>query len=184
LGGFTEDYDVGTQDHEFFARAVLKGARLEVVPEELFWYRRQQGSMIQTTPPAANVFLGARPYLEALSPDLRGIVRLLQGYHHLVVEGRLPALQAQHGLVEGEFLAIREHYTRKFEEYWNSWSWRSFRPIRNFIRRCRGLAPECKPQIDSISDAVEAINSIKNSATWHVTRLLRVLRKLVKRCFP
>ncbi|SPJ15766.1 hypothetical protein SBDP2_500009 [Syntrophobacter sp. SbD2] len=163
LGGFTEDYGVGYEDHEFFARAVLKGARLEVVPEELFWYRRQQRSMIQTTHPAANVFRSARPYLEALSPDLRGIARLLQGYHEV---------------------AGKDQFSRRFETLWNSWSWRSFRPVRNFIRRCRRLPPESKPLINSIYEAREAIKSIKNSATWHITRPLRALGKLVKRCFP
>ncbi len=167
LGGFAEDYGVGTHDYEFFARAVLKGARLEVVPEELFWYRRHQGSMIHTTPPAANAFLGARPYLEALPPDLRGIVHLLQGYHHLECNG-----------------LFMQQCILRFETLWNSWSWRSFRPIRNFIRRCRRLPPEIKPEIHSLSEAQEAIKSIKNSATWHVTRPLRVLRKLLKRCFP
>jgi glycosyltransferase involved in cell wall biosynthesis len=165
LGGFTEDYGVGFEDYEFFVRAVLRGARLEVVPEELFWYRCQQGSLIQTTPPAANVFRSARPYLEALSPDLRGIVRLLQGYHH--VQSKDPFI---------------EECIRQFETLWNSWSWRSFRPIRNFIRRCRRLPPERKPEIISIYDAEKATKLIKNSATWHITRPLRALRKIVKRC--
>jgi hypothetical protein len=116
----------------------------------------------QTTPTAANFFRSARPYLEALSPDLRGIVRFLQGYHQ----------------VSGG------QYNRRFETFWNSWSWRSFRPIRNFIRRCRRLPPESKPIINSIYEAEEAIKSIKNSATWHITRPLRALRKLLERCFP
>ena len=167
LGGFTEDYGVGHEDYEFFARAVLKGARLEVVPEELFWYRHHLGSMIQTTSPAANVLRSARPYLEALPPDLRGIVRLLQGYHEVAGKDH-----------------FMEQCISRFETLWNSWSWRSFRPLRNFIRRCRRLPPESKPKINSISEALEAIKSIKNSATWHVTRPLRVLRKLVMRCFP
>jgi len=170
MGGFTEDYGVGYEDYEFFARAVLRGARLEVVPEELFWYRSLQDSMLQTTAFTANILRGTRPYFEALSPDLRGIVRLLQGYHYLLLEGRLSTTQ--------------KYYTSKFEEYWNSRSWRCLRPIRNFIRRCRGLPPECKPQINSIPDALEAINSIKNSATWHVTRPFRALSKFVKRCLP
>jgi glycosyltransferase involved in cell wall biosynthesis len=156
LGGFTEDYGVGHEDYEFFARAVLRGARLEVVPEELFWYRQHQGSMIKNTASAANFSRSSRPYLEALSPDLRGIVRLLQGYHHV----------------------------REFEALWNSSSWRRYKPVRNFIRRCRGLKPESKPQINSMSHAREAIESIKNSATWNLTRPSRVLMKLVKRCFP
>ncbi|WP_170138513.1 glycosyltransferase [Rhodobium orientis] len=39
LGGFTEDYGVGKDDQEFFARAVLRGFRLRLVPEPLFYYR-------------------------------------------------------------------------------------------------------------------------------------------------
>jgi len=163
LGGFTEDYGVGYEDYEFFARAVLRGARLEVVPEELFWYRRQQGGITQTTPQAANVFRSARPYLEALPPDLRGIVRLLQGCREV---------------------ARKDDFSRRFETLWDSWSWRSFRPIRNFVRRCRRLPPESNPKINSMYEAQAAIKAIKNSATWHITRPLRALRKLVKRCLP
>jgi glycosyltransferase involved in cell wall biosynthesis len=172
LGGFTEDYGIGFEDWEFFARAVLKGARLEVVPEELFWYRHHEESMLQTTPQAANLFRSARPYLEALPPDLRGIVHLLQGYRHVESEGFF--MQQ----------LLMEQCIRRFETFWNSWSWRSFRPIRNFIRLCRRIPPETKPEIHSLSEAQEAIKSIKNSATWHVTRPLRALSKLVKRCFP
>ena len=36
LGGFSEERDLGFEDWEFFARAVLKGYRLLVVPEPLF----------------------------------------------------------------------------------------------------------------------------------------------------
>src|SRR6185436_6486675 len=39
LGGFTEDYGVGLDDHEFLLRAVLRGCKLMVVPEALYWYR-------------------------------------------------------------------------------------------------------------------------------------------------
>jgi hypothetical protein len=80
--------------------------------------------------------------------------------------------------------AEEDPFNRRFETLWNSWSWRLFRPIRNFIRRCRRLPPESKPEINSIYEALEAIKSIKNSATWHITRPLRTLRKLVERCFP
>ena len=39
IGGFSEDYRIGRDDQEFFSRAVLRGFRLEVVPEALYWYR-------------------------------------------------------------------------------------------------------------------------------------------------
>jgi glycosyltransferase involved in cell wall biosynthesis len=39
LGGFTEDYGIGLDDHEFSLRAVLRGFKLLVVPQALYWYR-------------------------------------------------------------------------------------------------------------------------------------------------
>lgn len=39
LGGFTEDYGVGLDDHEFAMRAVLRGFKLMVLPRALYWYR-------------------------------------------------------------------------------------------------------------------------------------------------
>ena len=99
LGGFAEDYAVGWDDYEFFARAVLQGARLETVPEELCWYREQEVSIHRTTALGSNVLLSARPYLRSLPPELHGIIHLLQGYHHLEIEGRLPAIQKQYGLL-------------------------------------------------------------------------------------
>ncbi|MGO9017240.1 MAG: glycosyltransferase [Syntrophobacteraceae bacterium] len=170
LGGFTEDYGVGSEDYEFFARAVLRGVHLEVVPEELFWYRVQQGSVARTSPPDARAFRIARPYLEAMPPDLRGIVRLLHGYQHLLYD-------------HGASISYKD-LIQQYETMWNSWSWRRFRRIRNFIRRCRQLPPESKPKINSICEAREAIKSIKKSVTWNVTRPLRALRKLVKNYFP
>jgi glycosyltransferase involved in cell wall biosynthesis len=81
LGGFMEDYGLGHEDHEFFARAVLKGFHLEVVPEELFWYRIQKNNVTLGTRHEANMVRVLRPYLEAMPTELRGVVRLLQGLH-------------------------------------------------------------------------------------------------------
>jgi glycosyltransferase involved in cell wall biosynthesis len=39
LGGYTEDYGVGLDDHEFAMRAVLRGFKLMVLPRALYWYR-------------------------------------------------------------------------------------------------------------------------------------------------
>ncbi len=39
LGGFCEDYRIGLDDHEFFARAVANGFTVEVVPLSLYYYR-------------------------------------------------------------------------------------------------------------------------------------------------
>ena len=39
LGGFTEHYKIGLDDHEFFLRAIAKNKTIDVVPEALYWYR-------------------------------------------------------------------------------------------------------------------------------------------------
>jgi len=45
VGGFSEHYRIGLDDHEFFARVVLAGYRLLVVPESLYYYRLNEAPM-------------------------------------------------------------------------------------------------------------------------------------------
>jgi GT2 family glycosyltransferase len=79
LGGFTEDQGVTHEDWELYVRAVLRGYRLEVVPEALFWYRYTPGSMIRTTPQGRNYARSLRPYLEEVPAAHRDLLRLVQG---------------------------------------------------------------------------------------------------------
>jgi hypothetical protein len=51
LGGFTERIGVGWEDWEFFLRAWLRGFKLSVVPEPLFWYRVSSGGMLSAVNP-------------------------------------------------------------------------------------------------------------------------------------
>ena len=81
LGGFTEDYGVTHEDWEFHAKAVLKGFKLTVVPEFLFWYRVNPTSMIRTTSNYRNHMRGIRPYLDAVPEALRHLVLYAQGQH-------------------------------------------------------------------------------------------------------
>lgn len=64
LGGFTEDYGVGHEDWEFFARAVLAGANLQLVPEPLFWYRVNASSMLRAGHARIDHARSVRPYWE------------------------------------------------------------------------------------------------------------------------
>jgi O-antigen biosynthesis protein len=79
LGGFTEDYGVSNEDHEFMVRAVLRGFCLEMIPEALFWYRRTPNSVNHSADPVANILRALRPYLEAVPPELRPALQLAQG---------------------------------------------------------------------------------------------------------
>lgn len=79
LGGFTTDWGIGSEDHEFFARAALAGAKFAIVPEPLFWYRRHSASMLQSTSESANAYRALRPYLANPSADLREVALLAHG---------------------------------------------------------------------------------------------------------
>ncbi len=79
LGGFSEDYRVGHEDWEFYARAVLRGYALHVVPLPLFWYRVSDAGIQRSSNVRANYARSLRPYLDAVPPGLRDALRLAQG---------------------------------------------------------------------------------------------------------
>ena len=64
VGGFTEDYGIGHEDWEIFAKATLMGLHLELVPEPLFWYRATVGGIQTAGDMAAYLARSARPYLQ------------------------------------------------------------------------------------------------------------------------
>jgi hypothetical protein len=79
LQGFTEDAQICGEDWELFAKAVLSGYRLEVVPEALVWYRQSVHGMLNTTPPRSNRLRALRPYYQSLPPDLHALVPMMNG---------------------------------------------------------------------------------------------------------
>jgi hypothetical protein len=79
LGGFTEDYGICHEDWELFARMTLRGYRMEVIPEALFWYRVQPQSMIRTTPRRANHVRSLRPYFETIPPLYHPLIEMAVG---------------------------------------------------------------------------------------------------------
>lgn len=70
IGGFTEEHSVGLEEHEFFAKAVFSGYKLEVVPEPLLFYRMhdEASQMVFSLDPRMGEARRIRPYLEALAP--------------------------------------------------------------------------------------------------------------------
>jgi glycosyltransferase involved in cell wall biosynthesis len=96
LGGFTEDFGVTHEDWEFHANAVLRGYKLEVVPEFLFWYRGNADSMIRTLNWYPNYMRSIRPYLNAVPEELRNLVYFAQG------------LQMRHGTAQARSAALTE----------------------------------------------------------------------------
>lgn len=79
LGGFSEDYGLGHEDFELYLRAVLSGAKVNVVPEPLFWYRRNGESMLSATHATANRMRSFRPFLDNLPAPLAELAVLACG---------------------------------------------------------------------------------------------------------
>ncbi len=69
LGGFTEEYGVGLEDHEFYAKAVFSNLTLQVVPEPLLYYRihDEASQMLFSTDPRMGEARRLRPYIDALT---------------------------------------------------------------------------------------------------------------------
>lgn len=70
LGGFTEDFGHNHEDKELYTRAVLRGYRLEVIPEALYWYRENPQGINLKSDPYLNHMRGLRPYREVLPPSM------------------------------------------------------------------------------------------------------------------
>jgi GT2 family glycosyltransferase/glycosyltransferase involved in cell wall biosynthesis len=67
VGGYTEDYGVGHEDWELYARLMLKGYKLEYIPEALFWYRWSTPGCLQTSTPLQRNFLRSlRPHRDLI----------------------------------------------------------------------------------------------------------------------
>lgn len=82
LGGFTEDYGVGHEDWEFFARAALAGANLQLVPEPLFWYRVDARSMLRGGNQDLDHARSLRPYRQTLTGGIGAALAYAAWMHH------------------------------------------------------------------------------------------------------
>ena len=80
LGGNTEDYGIGKEDQEFFARAIRSGRSVNIVPEALFWARHgQRGLKSMHVSRSAGHFRVLEAYWPVVDPRYRGLLLLLQG---------------------------------------------------------------------------------------------------------
>ncbi|HYF36473.1 MAG TPA: glycosyltransferase, partial [Prosthecobacter sp.] len=71
LGGFTEDYGIGSEDYELLVKAVAAGLDVEAIPKALFWYRRSPEGVNSVTNLYANGFRSLRPILDSVPKPLR-----------------------------------------------------------------------------------------------------------------
>lgn len=107
LGGFTEDYGIGHEDWEFFARAVIAGANLQLVPEPLFWYRVNDASMLRGGDRHVDNARSVRPYWEGLPSGVGPALAYAMAVHHRPPTATAPWALAQ--AADGTWLGVRTH---------------------------------------------------------------------------
>ncbi len=74
VNGYERDPSVGFPDWEFYARAVLAGLEVEVVPEPLYWYRSLPGTMVDTADRTLGHQSVLRTYETNGDPELNELV--------------------------------------------------------------------------------------------------------------
>jgi len=79
IGGFTEDYGLSNEDWELFTRFLLRGYRLAVIPEALFWYRISPTSMIRSNPLRPSLARSLRPHLELIPQLYHPLIEMILG---------------------------------------------------------------------------------------------------------
>ena len=62
---------------------------------------------------------------------------------------------------------------------WNSWSWRLFRPLRNFVRKLQGFGRETEPILYSESQVIQTLNTLRQSLSWELTAPLRLIYRIL-----
>jgi O-antigen biosynthesis protein len=183
LNGFSEEYGIGHEDYELYARAALRGYRLMVVPEALLWYRIGDASMLRTTSHFANNMRSLGPYLEHVGPDLAGVFEFAQGMFFCGRAGwNIPSTSAASSPAPtmAETNNDPAAYQRVVDEYWNSLSWRLSAPVRNALMRSKGLPPQTKPIVHTRPDAARVVEEIRTSVAWEATGVLRAMGRVVQ----
>ncbi|MFT5351422.1 MAG: glycosyltransferase involved in cell wall biosynthesis [Gammaproteobacteria bacterium] len=115
LGGNSEDYGVGKDDQEFYARAVLNGYKLYHIPEALYWYRH---STVRLRHKHYRQHSGdyrvVQTYLQSLPHYVHPLILLAQGQAHAVAESsrKMPKLKSDKNNEVETFLTSRPAYYR------------------------------------------------------------------------
>jgi glycosyltransferase involved in cell wall biosynthesis len=177
LGGYTEHYGVGKDDHEFFARAVLGGYSLYVVPEALYWYRKSEVRVRDRHfSDSAGGLRVLEPYIRHLAPHYRDILLFARGtVERLERRGRALGNLPSSWTADDQFMRAARLLVQ-------SRSWRYTRPLRNLARRIRNVqGKEIAPDDVTYENAAKILVQVTQSTSWSLTGPLRVLTRLVRR---
>ena len=93
-------------------------------------------------------------------------------------EGERDAARSEYESYRAGPPAYEEPY-RILDGLWESASWRMTRPLRNLVRRRRGLGPEQKPTPATDKQAWETVTMMLSSVWWTMTSGFRLTKRLV-----
>lgn len=178
IDGYTEDYRVGKEDHELFARAVLRGLKLHLVPEALFWYRQ---STTRIRDKHETWFAGslrvARPYVRSMPACFEDLIYYAQGVEHeRGMERR--ALRA----ARVEIKQMRAKYRRQGMRIVDSKSYALGRVFRT-AGRALGLEIReySRSDVERSLDPEAIVQEIVESPSWELLGPWRALSRLVQK---
>jgi len=110
LRGFAEEYTPGCEDWEFFARAVLSGFKLDVIPQALYWNRTSGDG----NGDHACYHRVTRPYTALMPEYLRHLVPFAQGLGRFAQQLRTGKDNELRGIADHyrEVIAVKDGTTR------------------------------------------------------------------------
>lgn len=138
LGGFTEDYGIGHEDWEFFAKASLAGANLQLVPEPLFWYRVNANSMLRGGQSHIDHARSVRPYWESFTEGVGPVLAYASYMQRRAPVAEAPPAPPRPGLFRVITSIFHASDRARFRELLKSSGWRAtmIRAVR-YIGRSR-----------------------------------------------
>ena len=128
LGGFTEDYGVGHEDWELFAKASIAGVNLQLVPESLFWYRVNAASMLRAGDGATDHARSVRPYWEGFPKGVGPVLAYAAYLQHrppaAVAPSTTPSPSTSPGLLRAVTGIFHATDRARFRELLKNSGWR------------------------------------------------------------
>jgi O-antigen biosynthesis protein len=159
LGCFREE-QIGAEDREFFARAILRGYHLQSIPIPLYRYRISPLSRKYTLDPAPKQWRVIQTYQGESPVEFQNLMSLLGNMVEQI--GVSNSLDNPQKIVD---------------RYWQSRSWRYTRPLRDLIKVLRGRPKERHPKVRTWEEAWKIISEIEDSVSWNLTGSFRLITK-------
>jgi glycosyltransferase involved in cell wall biosynthesis len=165
LSGFSENNYMGDSIWEFFAKASVSGCKMETISLPLIQKENIPRQGIQSPR-----FVHHHPYLNEIAPPFHDLFNFLQAsrfFHDPAPDG---------SFTEG-FVNRPQGFV---DEYWNSRPWRLLLPLLNYTRKHLGLPCYLHPRVTTLTEALNAVQTIHQSILWNIIVQLQKIRRSLK----